>query len=180
MQERVKEVEFEAKKKQEDLKSKLDQLQKDHEFNMHQKDKEYDKLKKQIAQQEEHRDEYVETLDRLRKRESAHMHKYGKTHNGDPKGEMPPLEVIKSMDLDDIDLITERLCKYGLTFEHNKENKKNAQIARRKHHPRVPKLDLEIVYRMLEKENEYDEYEEEEEEADDDCNSGKLSHNVII
>lgn len=150
------------------LKNKLDQLQKDHQFNISQKEKEYNKLTSQIKEQERERDKYVEKLDKLRKREEAAKRKYAQNHKGDPKGSMPSLDVIKSMDLDDIDLITERLWKYGLTFKDKSDRKKP------KRHPKVPKLDLEIVFKMIEKENEYDEYEEEEEEADEDCASGKI------
>jgi hypothetical protein len=169
MQERVKEVELEAKKRKDELKSKISQANQDHEFNLKQKDKEYERLKSQIVAQEQQSNEFVELLDKLSKRDEAMHGEYSRTRKGDPKGDMPSIDYIKDMDLDDIDLITERLCKYGLTFDGTTAS----QVLVKNQRPKIPKLDLEIVLKMLEKDNEYDEYEEEEEEAEEECASGK-------
>ena len=178
MQERLKEIEVANQKIEGKLKEQATQLTSEHKFNLQQKDKEYSVLKSQILPQESKRDELVDLLDKLRKKQVSLHGKYGRTKGGDPKGSMPSdIDYIKSMDLDDIDLITERLCKYGLTFDNSTHSQKQRKMQIKR--PKIPKLDLDIVFRMLEEDNEHEEYEEEEEEMEEECNSGKQLYHAI-
>lgn len=106
-------------------------------------DAEYKRLKSQFAKCEEDRKKYTEQIDWLRSREE---------------------EVINRIDLDEIDLLTERLDIYGVVPSSNKKPK----TVKPKY--KIPKLDFEKVRLMKEREEE-EEYEEEEEETEDDANS---------
>lgn len=133
------------------------------------KTKSTNKLKETLKQKEREKAKYdFEKRQKSKQKESQLKSKFSKNINGDPTGPIPSIEFIKSMDLDDIDLITERLWIYGLTVEPN--SSKNVKKSRK--HPRVPKLDLDAVYKMIEKDNEYEDYEEEEDEAEEDWQSG--------
>ena len=69
------------------------------------------------------------------------------------------------MDLNEIDLVTERLGIFGLEIDEKPPKPKP------KHHPKIPKLDLRKILKM--KEDEEEEYEEEEEEAEEDIKSSQ-------
>ena len=68
------------------------------------------------------------------------------------------------MDLNEIDLVTERLGIFGLEIESKPPKSKP------KHYPKIPKLDLRRIMKMKEDE---EEYEEEEEEAEEDIKSSQ-------
>ena len=69
--------------------------------------------------------------------------------------------MMNQIDLDDIDLITERLNKFGVEVE---KSKTHAYIYR---HPKVPKLNFDEIFRLREQENMYEEGEEEDDEEEE-------------
>lgn len=70
------------------------------------------------------------------------------------------------MDLNEIDLVTERLGIFGLQIEEKPIK------TQPKYHSKIPKLDLKKLMKMKEEENDED-YEEEEEEAEEDIKSSQ-------
>lgn len=96
----------------------------------------YNQLKAQYQKGEQERKKYVDQIDWLRGREE---------------------EIIKRMDLDEIDLMTERLAIYGVEA-------RNISPKAPKRNPKIPKLDLEKV--QLLKDQDEEDYEEEEEEEE--------------
>ncbi|CAI2383580.1 unnamed protein product [Moneuplotes crassus] len=104
---------------------------------MHKLDQEYDKLKKQLDDQEKGSLKFREQIQWLQNREE---------------------EVIKRLDLNEIDLQTERLGVFGVEVDNNKQ--KETQ------NPKIPPLNMDKLKLMKER-DEYD-YEEEEEEEDSD------------
>jgi hypothetical protein len=113
-----------------------------------QADIEYKELKKQYVKCEHDRKKFTEQIDWLKDREE---------------------EVIKRMDLNEIDLFTERLGIYGVDVPEEQNPKPM------KRHPKVPRLDFEKLYQMMEYDNE-EEYEEEEEEAEEDVKSSQKKY----
>lgn len=80
------------------------------------------------------------------------------------------VEIIKRMDLDEIDLITERLSVFGVDVSRRREEAK-------RNYPRIPKLDIEKCYKIKQREDEEGEdegeYEEEEIEIEEDIKSSQ-------
>lgn len=76
-------------------------------------------------------------------------------------------EIIKRMDLNEIDLVTERLKIFG--FETDEKPAKQKV----KKHPKVPKLDFEKIMKMREEDEEEYEEEEEEVEVEEDVKSSQ-------
>jgi hypothetical protein len=72
------------------------------------------------------------------------------------------------MDLDEIDLYTDRLGIFGVEVTEDKRPHKSQK------HPRVPQLDMEKLHKMREED---EEYEEEEEETDGELHSH--GHHII-
>lgn len=105
----------------------------------------YKQLKNQLSQWEADHQKYMEQIQWLKDREE---------------------DIINRLDLDEIDLVTERLWIYGVG-DGKKEDHKSA-----KPHPQIPKLNFEEVYRMRENDQEED-YEEEEEETEVENHSAK-------
>jgi hypothetical protein len=114
-----------------------------------QADAEYKELKQRYANCERDRKKFTEQIDWLKNREE---------------------EIIKRIDLDEIDLVTERLEVYGV------DSKKPSDKKPKKKHTKVPKLDLYKVQKMREKDDEEEEYEEEEEEAEEDIKSSQKQY----
>ena len=106
---------------------------------MHKLDQEYRRLKLQEAEVDKEEDKYHEQLDWLRNREE---------------------EVIKRLDSEEIDLLTERLDIYGVDTQKPwlNELKKSKYLS-------IPPLDMNKLQEM--KDMEEEEYEEEEEEEED-------------
>lgn len=74
-------------------------------------------------------------------------------------------EVIKRWDMDDIDLVTERLQFLITGKEHPTHNERIAKASKQlRKRFRIPKLDLKRVTKLQQEENE--EYESEEEESE--------------
>ncbi|CAI2383871.1 unnamed protein product [Moneuplotes crassus] len=103
---------------------------------MHKLDKEYKKLRLQLAQHKDQEHKFNEQINWLHGREQ---------------------EVIKRLDLGEIDLLTDRLGVFGVEVEKEepKPMKKNP----------VPPIDMEKV-RLTKEQDEYEDEEEEEEEED--------------
>lgn len=108
-------------------------------------DSNYKQLKNQFSQCEADHKKYLEQIQWLKDREE---------------------DIINRLDLDEIDLVTERLWIYGVA------ERKTAEKKPLKTYPKIPKLNFEEVYRMQAKDQEED-YEEEEEETEEDNYSSK-------
>jgi hypothetical protein len=89
------------------------------------------------------------------------------------------IEIVKRWDLDDIDLVTERLNMFRSHESKSKPSGREVKIlfvetkkpkSRKKKHPKIPKLDFTRVYEIQQEQNE--DYEEEEEEDEEE-----YSHN---
>jgi hypothetical protein len=78
-------------------------------------------------------------------------------------------EIINRLDLDEIDLQTERLTIYGVEKAHISSTKKP-----RKH--KIPRLNFTKIYEMQENEDQEYESEEEEQEPEEDVKSSQKKY----
>lgn len=129
-----------VKVEREGIEWKLNEIQ-DKQKLLKEADEQYKELKSQFKKWEQDKKKFVSQIEWLKSREE---------------------EIIKRMDLDEIDLYTDRLGVFGVEVSEDKRPHKSQK------HPRVPQLDLEKIYKMREED---DEYEEEEEESERDAHS---------
>ena len=78
-------------------------------------------------------------------------------------------EIIKRLDLNEIDLVTERLDIYGVKKSHHSSSKKPRKY-------KVPKLNFAKLYEMQEQEDQEYESEEEEQEPEEDVMSSQKKY----